>query len=275
MNIAMLQATSDRQVPATTRTYWRGKSQRYAVVIPVLQEGERLQQLLARMQAITVTSMADILIADGADTPELSAAQCEIFSITGVLHIPQAGGLSAQLRAAYACALDEGYEGIVTIDGNNKDDPEAIARFIHALEEGAEYIQASRFIAGGVAEHTPWLRHLAIRGIHAPLSSLAAGFAWTDSTQGLRAFTTALLSDARVAPFRSIFRTYEWLAYITIRAPRLGYRCLELPSTRRYPAGTVPTKIKGVLGMWKLLMILLRACIGLYNPPSEKMPAQK
>ena len=32
-----------------------------------------------------------------------------------------------------AFVLEEGYEGIVTIDGNDKDDPEAIPRFIDAL----------------------------------------------------------------------------------------------------------------------------------------------
>ena len=39
--------------------------------------------------------------------------------------------LSVQLHCA--CALEECHEGIVTIDGSDKDDPEAIPRFIDAL----------------------------------------------------------------------------------------------------------------------------------------------
>jgi dolichol-phosphate mannosyltransferase len=46
------------------------------------------------------------------------------------------GRLSAQLRMAFAWGLDEGYFGIVTVDGNGKDELGAIARFIAALREG-------------------------------------------------------------------------------------------------------------------------------------------
>lgn len=46
--------------------------------------------------------------------------------------------------------LDQGYEGIVTIDGNDKDDPVAIPQFIEALRQGFDFVQASRFISGVV-----------------------------------------------------------------------------------------------------------------------------
>jgi hypothetical protein len=32
------------------------------------------------------------------------------------------------------------------IDGNDKDDPEAIPRFIEALKDGVDFVQASRFV---------------------------------------------------------------------------------------------------------------------------------
>src|SRR5690606_12255913 len=123
--------------------------------------------------------------------------------------------LSAQLRCAYAFALDQGYEGIVTIDGNDKDDPAPIPQFIAALEQGADFVQASRYLPGGVAENTPKLRDFAIRSIHAPLLSLASGFHWTDTTQGFRAYSRKLLLDERIAPFRDVFMTYELLAYLS------------------------------------------------------------
>jgi dolichol-phosphate mannosyltransferase len=173
--------------------------------------------------------------------------------------------LSAQLRCAYAFALDRGYEGIVTIDGNDKDDPEAIPRFITALKAGIDFVQASRFLPGGVAENTPRSRDFAIRYIHAPCLSLASGFKWTDTTQGFRAYSRQLLLDPRIAPFRDAFSSYELLAYLSYRAPRLGYKCLELPTTRRYPAGEIPTKISGFRGNMVLLNTLFRACTGKYN----------
>ena len=96
--------------------------------------------------------------------------------------------------------------------------------------------------------------------------SLCSGFRWTDTTQGFRAYSRQLLLDPKVAPFRDIFSTYELLAYLSYRAPKLGYRCLELPTTRRYPAtGQVPTKISSIKGNLSVLTILINACRGRYD----------
>jgi hypothetical protein len=165
----------------------------------------------------------------------------------------------------YAFALEQGYEGIVTIDGNDKDDPEAIPRFIQALQGGVDFVQASRFLPGGVAENTPVSRDLAIRFVHAPMLSAFSGFRWTDTTQGFRAYSRRMLLDPRVAPFRDVFMGYELLAYLSLRAPQLGFRCVELPTVRRYPQGEVPTKISAVRGNLAVLGVLFKACLGRYN----------
>lgn len=210
--------------------------------------------------------MADVIIVDGGSKDgslELNALQK--FGVRGLLVKVGPGKLSAQLRCAYAFALDQGYEGIVTIDGNDKDDPEAIPRFIAALKDGVDFVQASRFVSGGVAENTPKSRGFAIRYIHAPMLSFASGFRWTDTTQGFRAYSRKILLDQDIAPFRDVFATYELLAYLSYRVPKLGYKCIELPTIRRYPKGEVPTKISHFRGNLSVLGVLVRACIGYYN----------
>jgi dolichol-phosphate mannosyltransferase len=129
-----------------------------------------------------------------------------------------------------------------------------------------DFVQASRFIPGGIAENTPISRNIAIRFIHAPMLSISSGFKWTDTTQGFRAYSRKMLLDPQIAPFRNIFVTYELLAYLSYRAPKLGYRCIELPTIRRYPPGEVPTKISSVRGNISVLRVLFRACKGFYNP---------
>ncbi len=96
--------------------------------------------------------------------------------------------------------------------------------------------------------------------------SLFSGFSWTDTTQGFRAYSRKMLLDANIAPFREVFTTYELLAYLSYRAPKLGYRCLELPTIRRYPKGEVPTKISVIRGNLSVLQVLISACFGRYNP---------
>jgi glycosyltransferase involved in cell wall biosynthesis len=250
---------TDWSVPSYTVTFWKGRQHQHCVIIPVINEGARITHLLERMAAIKVPDIADIIIVDGGSAD---------VGVRGLIVKTGNGKLSAQLRCAYAFALESGFTGIVTIDGNDKDDPEAIGRMVSELNNGADFIQGSRFIEGGLAENTPLSRHLAITLIHAPLLRFFSGFPWTDTTQGFRAYSARLLLDVRVQPFRDCFTSYELLAYLSYRAPRLGFRCLELGTIRRYPVGEVPTKISAIRGNLRVLEILLRACLGRYNPPN-------
>lgn len=255
------------QVPTFESSLWLGRRHPWCVVIPVINEGERIKSLLSRMAAIKIDGIADIIIVDGGSTDgSLENESFQQQGVRGLLVKTGPGKLSAQLRCAYAFALDQGYEGIITIDGNDKDDPVAIPRFIDALKQGIDFVQASRFISGGVGENTPRSRDLAIRFIHAPILNIFSGFRWTDTTQGFRAYSRKMLLSSKIAPFRDVFMTYELLAYLSYRVPKLGYRCVELPTIRRYPKGEVPTKISSFKGNLSVLEVLLRACFGNYNP---------
>ena len=111
-------------------------------------------------------------------------------------------------------ALQRGYEGIITIDGNNKDSIEDVPKFIEKLEEGYDFIQGSRFVKGGKAVNTPFIRLVSVKLIHAPVISLAARQKFTDTTNAYRAYSVKYLKDERVQPLRDIFMTYELLAYL-------------------------------------------------------------
>lgn len=255
------------QVPSFDTPLWLGQRHAYCVVIPVINEGSRIRHLLERMAQQKIAAIADIIIVDGGSTDgSLDLGMLRDNDVQGLLVKTGPGKLSSQLRCAYAFALDQGYAGIVSIDGNDKDDPEAIPRFIDALKNGYDFVQASRFISGGAAENTPKSRDFAIRFIHAPLLSLSSGFHWTDTTQGFRAYSRKMMLDTKISLFRDVFMTYELLAYLSYRAPKLGYRCVELPTIRRYPKGEVPTKISSFKGNLSVLKILVRACLGAYNP---------
>jgi dolichol-phosphate mannosyltransferase len=255
------------QVSSYENQLWQGKKRDYCVVIPVINEGDRIRNLIRKMQAVNIAEVADIIIVDGGTTDgSLDIDWLKAHQVGGLLVKKGAGKLSAQLRCAYAFALEQGYKGIVTIDGNDKDDPDPIPDFIQALKDGVDFVQASRFISGGIAENTPKSRDFAIRFIHAPVLSIASGFKWTDTTQGFRAYSRKMLLDPKVAPFRKVFSTYELLAYLSYRVPKLGYKCIEMATVRRYPKGEVPTKISAIKGNWSVLKVLFKASFGGYNP---------
>ncbi|MGG5149824.1 glycosyltransferase family 2 protein [Alcaligenes aquatilis] len=261
-------ARSTWEVPTFETPLWLGRKHRWCVVIPVINEGNRIRSLLAQMAKAQIASIADIIIVDGGSTDgSLELQYLQEQGVSGLLVKTGPGKLSSQLRCAYAFALDQGYQGIVSIDGNDKDDPRAIPNFITALEDGVDFVQASRFLPGGVAVNTPKSRDLAIRLIHAPALSFSSGFPWTDTTQGFRAYSRKMLLDPEINPFRDIFREYELLAYLSHRVPQMGFRCQELSTSRIYPEGEVPTKISAVRGNMKVLTTLLLACVGTYNVP--------
>jgi len=255
-------------VPSYELVYWQGRKNKYCLVIPVINEGPRLFALLERINALKLFEIIDIMIIDGGSTDDsLKPPTLKKRNVRALLVKISSGGLSSQLRCVYAFALDQNYSGIITIDGNNKDDPSYIPQFIKALDSQIDFVQASRYVSGGISENTPSLRKIATRWIHAPLLSLFSGFRWTDTTQGFRAYSRRMLIDTRLAPFRDSFVDYELLFHMSYRCPQLGFSCQELPSRRTYPAvGPIPTKISGVVGNLKLFVTLLKVCFGLYNP---------
>lgn len=254
------------EVPAFTAEALAPRRHDHALVIPVLNEGERIRAQLRRISA--AAPPVDVLIADGGSRDgALSPAILAETGVSMLLTKTGPGQLSAQLRMAYAVALARGYRGIVTMDGNGKDGVEAIARFVAMLEQGFGLVQGSRYIAGGVAENTPADRWLAGRLVHAPLTSLGARHLFTDTTNGFRGYAAEALRDPRVAPFRDVFDRYALLFYLSVRLPRLGYRAIEIPVERRYPpAGRTPTKIAGLAGRLGIMRELWTAVRGGYDP---------
>ncbi|ELR97348.1 glycosyltransferase family 2 protein [Gloeocapsa sp. PCC 73106] len=257
------------QVPAYSVAEISSKRHKYCVCIFVINEGEKIRKQLIKMQALT--SIIDIIIADGGSTDNsLDRQFLKSVNVCTLLTKQDQGKLSSQMRIAFAYALEKGYQGIIVIDGNNKDDTTAITKFITHLDQGWDHLQGSRFIKGGRGINTPWLRYLAIRLIHAPLISLAAGRVYTDTTNGFRGYSRQLLLDSRVNPFREIFSDYELHYYLSIRASRLGYRIKELPVTRQYPLNQpIPTKISPIKGNLKIILTLIKACCHRFNPTEK------
>lgn len=253
-------------VPAYEISELAPKAHRYCVAVFVIDEGAKLHHQLERMRPLA--EKVDIVVADGGSSDgSTSRENLEPRRVRTLLTKTGPGRLSAQMRMAFDYALREGYDGVVSMDGNDKDDPAAVRDFLGALEEGFDYIQGSRFIEGGKARNTPILRLLAIRLVHAPLIGRAAGFPYTDTTNGFRGYSRKLLTDPRVAPFRAVFSSYELHYYLAIRAVRLGFKVKEIPVTREYPRrGPTPTKIRGLGGYRIVLRDLWRACRHRFDP---------
>lgn len=254
------------EVPAHEVALHAPRRHAHALVIPVINEGQRIRGQLRRIAAAGLP--VDVVIADGGSTDgSLDAEFMGEVGVRAVLTKTGPGKLSAQLRMAYAWCLRQGYAGIVTIDGNGKDGVAAVAEMVAKLEEGCDYVQGSRYLPGGLAENTPLERTIANRAIHAPMLSLAGRHWFTDTTNGFRAYSARYLTHPDVRPFREVFSVYNLLFYLTVRAGQLGMRVAHVPVERRYPDdGKVPTKIGGFASKLALLKETFVAATGGYTP---------
>jgi putative flippase GtrA len=263
---AMISNEADWQLPEFDEAILSEARHPHALVIPVINEGMRIRAQLERLRDEQLP--VDIIIADGGSTDgSLDAEFLQTIPVHAVLTKTSPGRLSAQLRMAYGWCLRQGYQGIVTVDGNGKDGVAAVHDFVNHLIDGRDYVQGSRYRSGGQAENTPLERTIGNRLIHAPMLSLAGRRWYTDTTNGFRAYSARYLRDPRVAPFRDVFMNYELLFYLTVRAGQLGYNTCEQAVRRSYPKGeATPTKISGNSAKWALLQQTFRAAIGAYHP---------
>lgn len=253
---------NDWEIPKYLVCINNKKKSKYALVIPVINEGDKIRNQLSKIS--TSNFGIDIVISDGGSTDNsLHEDFIKKINLRALLIKNDIGKLSSQLRIAYSWCIKEGYEGIITIDGNDKDDIVGIPNIIAKMEEGYDYIQGSRYIKGGVSLNTPLDRALANRLIHAPLLSFSSGYHFTDTTNGFRGYSAKFLTDPRVKPFRSIFQNYELLFYLTKMAGKLGFKVCEVPVSRKYPPkGKTPTKIAGLSGKLGMLKETLQVVLG-------------
>lgn len=255
-------------VPKFECTEYAPKLRDYVVLIPIINEGERIVTELKQAYKYNVSEYADIVICDGGSTDGCTEeSRLRKLKVNTLLVKQDVGKQGAQLRMGMWWALKRGYKGVITIDGNNKDSIEDVPHFIEKLEEGYDFIQGSRFVKGGKAINTPFIRTVSVKLIHAPVISLTAHQRFTDTTNAYRAYSARYLTDVRVQPLRDIFMTYELLAYLSVRATQIGMKACEIPVTRAYPkTGKTPTKISFFRGNMELMRILFKNAMGAYNP---------
>jgi dolichol-phosphate mannosyltransferase len=252
------------QVPKYEEVFTSEKKYDYCVAIFVINEGEKLHKQLQRMKNSNLS--VDIVISDGGSTDGSTDTQTlEDLGVNTLLVKKEIGKLGSQMRIAFSWAIENGYKGVVVIDGNNKDSVENINDFVGKLELGYDHIQGSRFIPGGKAINTPISRLLGLKILHVPMMRLASGFKYTDTTNGFRAYSTKLLLSDNMAVFRDIFTSYEYHYYLAIESVKQGYRCIEIPVTRTYPKGKVPTKISPIKGNLGVIKKLIDTCLGKYS----------
>ena len=152
-------------------------------------EGDKIRRTLARHPP---TRTYDLLVADDGSTDRaLDGIDPRIL----VLRHDTNRGIGATMKEVFQYALDSDYDVLVIHAGNDKDDPKEIPLLLDPIVKGeADFVQGSRYLGGGRFGNMPKYRVFSTRVLHPLVFSMAARKRVTESTNGFRAFRTALMA---------------------------------------------------------------------------------
>jgi len=237
------------------------------LVCPVaFNENVKLKSVIERYLASPSRGFSDYLVIDDCST-DGTTEMIQSFAAQDVKTIKHAkrSGVGVAIRTAIRYAQQQGYEVLVVMAGNDKDNPKEIERVVDPiLKDGLDFVQGSRYKSShGIGGDMPFYRKIATR-MHPMLMGWITGKSVTDSTNGFRAFRLSVLKDPAINIDQEWLNQYELEPYLLYKILKLNYKFKEVPVTKIYPPKKLGyTKMKPLIGWWSILRPLVYLGLGL------------
>ncbi len=228
----------------------------------------KLKNVIERFLKSTLAGRVDYLIVDDGST-DGTTEMIASYGAAGVKTIkhPVRSGVGVAIRTAIHYARAQGYEILVIMAGNDKDNPNEIPFLLAPLtEEGFDLVQGSRYLnkAGGFGGDMPLYRKFATR-LHPLMFSLLTGHRMTDTTNGFRAMRLSMFNNEQIHLDQEWLSTYELEPYILWKTVSLGYKIKEVCVTKIYPPRHLGgyTKMTPLISWWSILKPLFYLKLGI------------
>ena len=228
---------------------------RTLIVTPTYNERENINRFVDSVRQALPS--ADILIVDD-NSPDGTGALADACAARDphvqVLHRAGKLGLGTAYVEAFTRGMREGYERFFEMDADLSHNPQYLADFVRALDEGYDVVIGSRNVPGGGVEGWGPGRHFISKG-GSLYSRTILGLPVRDLTSGYKAFSRRALEA--IALERVGSNGYSFQIELTYRAVLRGMRVKEVPIVfvdRRAGRSKMSRKIfiEAIGMVWKL-----------------------
>lgn len=233
---------------------------RVLVAVPALNEEKTIQAVVSGIpRTIPGAERIDVVVIDDGSTD--STADLALQAGARVIRHAGNRGLGAAFRSALSIARENGYDILVTIDGDGQFDPAGIGLMLQSVLDGtADLVTCSRFISGTAPEGIPWIKRFGNRRV-AGLVNRLAGADLHDATCGFRAYGPSALE--RLTSFSRFTYTQETM--IDLAWKGMSIKEIALPVIARREYGR--SRISG-----NLLRYAILSAGAMYSAAHDHMP---
>ncbi|MBN1130347.1 MAG: glycosyltransferase family 2 protein [Chitinispirillaceae bacterium] len=231
-----------------------------AVIIPAFNEKGKIAQTIA---SIPASCAQLVIVVDDGSIDSTAREAGEMGAL--VLRNGRQKGVGSAIRSGFHYALENGYDVVVVMAGNSKDDGREIPLLTEPVISGEfDLVQGSRYQRNSYGGDMPLYRIFATKIVHPALFSFFSGKHMTDSSNGFRAIRASLLRDARIHLGQPGLDAYELEIYLLFKAIRLHYRVTEVPVHKMYPDRKRGfTKMRPVIDWWKMVKPIFQLGLGM------------
>lgn len=220
--------------------------------MPVANEGDSMASVLDEILALPYDNLHIYPVLDSYSKDNTEDIVKEYEQKTGrvknIFHKESRGVVSCYLYG-FQCALADGAERIIEMDGGGSHQPSQIPQFIKKLDEGYDCVWGSRFCEGGELENQPLYRKLLSKG-GTILSNIVLKTTLDDMTSGFEAFQRDVLEKMDLDKFLSTGHMYQ----TEMRYYCRNCKAVEVPI--KYIGSTSSLKMKSVIEALSILFKL-------------------
>jgi glycosyltransferase involved in cell wall biosynthesis len=220
-------------------------SERFAVIIPAL----NAERTIARVVVDARRQLEPVLVIDDGSTD----ATGEVARAVGatVLRHDVNRGKGAALKTGFAWALEQGFDGVITLDADGQHLPAEIPKFVEEREEsGADLIIGGRaHLFEGMLPRRRNANRFSAWSI-----SIASGRRITDSQSGFRFYSARLLRGLKLRT-----NGFDMESEVIVRAGRRGFAIVTIDIDLGFVDGISTSHYKPLKDTLRIAWTVIRA----------------